>query len=91
MSSASLKGFEYYVIFVDDFSREIWIYFLKSKELKEVLKRFQEFKALVENQIGKRIRVLRFDNGGEYTSKAFNEFCTQEGIKRRSTISYNPQ
>ena len=64
MSFVSLKGFEYYVIFVDDLSRKTWIYFPESKELKEVLKWFQEFKALVENQTGKKIWVLRSNNGG---------------------------
>ena len=53
--------------FIDDYSRKTWIYFLKTKEFDEVLDRFKEFKALVENQTGKRIRVLRSNNGGEYT------------------------
>jgi len=69
MTSASLKGFEYYVIYVDDFSRKTKIYFLNRKELKDVLKWFQEFKSLVENQTRKKIQVSRFDNDGEYTSK----------------------
>jgi transposase InsO family protein len=38
--------------------------------------------ALVENQIGNQIRVLRTNNGSEYTSKEFMEFCAGEGIKR---------
>ena len=46
MSVVSLRGFEYYVTFIDDHSRKIWIYFLKSKKSEEVLQRFQEFKAL---------------------------------------------
>ena len=91
MSSVSLTGYEYYVIFIDDYSRKTWIYFLRSKKSEEVLKRFQEFKALVENQTGRRIRVLRSDNGGEYTSKEFDEFCIQEGIKRQLTVPYTPQ
>ena len=49
MSSASLTGFEYYITFIDDYSRKTWIYFLISKRSEEVLLRFQEFKALVEN------------------------------------------
>ena len=53
--------------------------------------RFQEFKALVENQAGKKIKVLRLDNGGEYTSHAFDEFCRQEGIRRQLTVPYTPQ
>ena len=75
MSSASLTGYEYYITFIDDFSMKTWIYFLRSKNLKEVLLWFQEFKALLENQTGKKIKVLRSDNGGEYTSHAFDEFC----------------
>jgi hypothetical protein len=45
----SLSGCEYYLTFIDDYSRKTWIYFLKTKS--EVFKRFQEFKALVENQL----------------------------------------
>jgi transposase InsO family protein len=56
-----------------------------------VFSRFQEFKALVENQIGKKIRVLRSDNGGEYTSKEFMDFCAGEGIRRELVVPYNPQ
>jgi hypothetical protein len=48
MSSASLTGCVYYVIFIDDFSRKSWIFFMKTKG--QVFNRFQEFKALVENQ-----------------------------------------
>jgi hypothetical protein len=57
----------------------------------QVFSRFQEFKALVENQTGKKIRVSRSDNGGEYTSKKFMEFYAREGIRRELTVPYNPQ
>ena len=58
MSVVSLRGFEYYVTFIDDHSRKTWIYFLKRKKYEEVLQRFQEIKALVENQTGRKIRIL---------------------------------
>jgi transposase InsO family protein len=45
----------------------------------------------VENQSGRRIRVLRVDNGGEYTSNEFVEYCVAEGIKKELTVPYNPQ
>jgi transposase InsO family protein len=45
----------------------------------------------VENQTGKKIKVLRSDNGGEYTSTKFAYFCTQQGIRRQLTVPYNPQ
>jgi transposase InsO family protein len=57
----------------------------------QVFSWFQEFKALVENQIGKKIRVPRSDNGGEYTSKEFMDFCAGEGIRRELIVPYNPQ
>jgi transposase InsO family protein len=34
---------------------------------------------------------LRSDNGGKYTSKAFKDFCAGAGIKRESTITYDPR
>ena len=89
MPTKSLRGYEYYVTFIDDFSRKTWIYFLKTKD--EVFSLFQEFKALVENSTGRKIKVLRSDNGGEYKGNVFQEFYTREGIKREWTIPYNPQ
>ena len=80
MSTVLLSGHEYYVSFINDYSRKTWIYFLKAKG--EVFDRFQEFKALVKNQTGKKIKVLRFNNGGEYTVYEFEDFCTQHGIHR---------
>jgi hypothetical protein len=89
MSSASLIGSLYHVVFIDDFSRKSWIFFMKTKG--HVFSQFQEFKALVENHPRKKIRVLRSDNGGEYTSKEFMDFCAGEGIRRELTVPYNPQ
>ena len=66
MTIASLGGYHYYVTFIDDYSQKTWIYFLKNKESEEVLSKFKEFKAQVENFLGKRIKILRLDNG--YTS-----------------------
>ena len=70
----------YYVRFIDDFSRNTWLYFLKNKS--KVFNKFKEFKALVENQIGKKIKVLIIDNGGEFYEKEFDQFCKQCGITR---------
>jgi hypothetical protein len=60
----SLGKYVYYVSFIDDFSRNRWIYFLRNKY--KVFDKFKEFKALVENQTEKKIKVLRTDNGGEF-------------------------
>jgi transposase InsO family protein len=85
----SLGNFFYYVIFIDDYSRKTWIYFLKAKD--EVFNNFQELKALVENISGRKIKILRLDNGGEYTSNEFKDFCRETGIKRELKTPYNPQ
>jgi len=78
MSAPSLGNFVYYISFINDFSRNTWIYFLKKKS--EVFERFKEFKALVENQTEKKIKVSRIDNGGEFCKKEFEEFCKKCGI-----------
>ena len=74
----SLGKSVYYVSFIDDFSRNIWIYFLGNKY--EFFERFKEFKALVENQIEKIIKVLRIDNGGEFCGNEFEELCKKCSI-----------
>ena len=68
----------------DDFSHKIWIYFLKKKD--EVFKWLCFFKALVENQIGKKIKILRT----EYASNEFKDYCKEASIKRETTTAYIP-
>ena len=46
---------------------------------------------MVEKQTGKRIRILRTDNGGKFESHSFDDFCKEEGIKKQLTIPYNHQ
>jgi hypothetical protein len=53
----------YCVSFIDYFSRNTWIYFLRKES--EVFDKFKEFKALVENQVDKKIKVFRTENGVE--------------------------
>ena len=86
-----MGGSLYYISFVDDFSRCTWIYFLKCKELEKIRKKFKEFKALTENSSGKKVKTLRIDNGKEFTSEIFKEFCINVGIKREFIVPYNPQ
>jgi hypothetical protein len=59
----------YYVSFIYDFLRNTWIYFLRKKY--EFFDSFKEFKALVENQTDKIIKLLRTDNGGEFYRNEF--------------------
>jgi hypothetical protein len=84
-----LGGSSYYVIFIDDYSRKTWLYLLKTKD--EVFNKFQEFKEEIENLTNKKIKTLRTDNGGEYTSKEFIAFFKSTGIRRELTVPHNPQ
>jgi transposase InsO family protein len=89
MPSSSIRGYVYYVSFIDDYSHKTWLYLLKSKD--EVFNKFKEFKALIENIYERKVKILRSDNGGEYTSKVFLNFYKYVGIKRKITTPYNPQ
>lgn len=66
-----------------------WIYFLKHKS--ESFECFKKFKALVEKQSDKDLKVLRTDHGGEFTSTEFQVFCDEHGIKRQLTAPYTPE
>ena len=89
MRKKSPRGEEYYILFIDDFSRMCWIGLLKHKD--EAFEKFQIFKALVENELDLKIKCLRSDRGGEYTSNEFIEFCEQHGIKRQFSVAGTPQ
>jgi len=82
-------GARYFVTFMDDHSRKIWVYFMREKS--EVFSKFKEWKAEVENQTGRKIKYLRSDNGGEYRDGRFLEFCKKEGIIRHFTVKKTPQ
>ena len=84
----SLSGAHYFISFVDDFSRKVWIYFLKQKS--EAFDKFREWKLLVENQTGKRIKHLRTDNGLEYCNSVFSQCCIKFGIERHLTCRETP-
>jgi len=77
-SVASTAKHRYYVIFLDDFSHKCWIFFMQKKS--ETYSKFCEFKALVEKELGKKVKDLRSDNGGEYISDEFKDFYEAKGI-----------
>jgi hypothetical protein len=64
---------------------------IKDLDIFEVFNKIKEFKALIKNLSERKIKILRSNNGGEYTSKEFVSFCRDVGIKRELTTPYNPQ
>ncbi|KAK2984034.1 hypothetical protein RJ640_001195 [Escallonia rubra] len=71
-NQASLGKNKYFLLFIDDYSRKTWVYFLKQKS--EVFSTFKWFKALVKKQSGYQIKAMRSDRGGEFISKEFKAF-----------------
>ena len=84
----SLGGHKFFVTFIDDFSRKMWVFFISHKG--QVLSKFQQLVQLVETSTGKKVQALRTDNGGEFTSTAFSDFCTSKGISRELPPPYTP-
>ena len=82
----SASGFRYFIVYIDDFSRSVWVYFLRSKTAVEVVSVFQELLASLEKKYPQWPMVrFRCDNGrGEYDNSLFR------GILRVSGISFEP-
>lgn len=89
MPCMSMSGLKYFLTFIDDFSRKTFVYFLKQKS--EVFEKFKEWKALVENQTNKKLKVIRSDNGGEFVNLSFQNFMKQNGIRHETTVPHSPQ
>ncbi|RVW20652.1 Retrovirus-related Pol polyprotein from transposon TNT 1-94 [Vitis vinifera] len=86
---ASLGGSRYYITFIDDSSRKVWVYFLKNKS--DVFVTFKKWKAMVETETGLKVKCLRSDNGGEYIDGGFSKYCAAQGIRMEKTIPGTPQ
>ena len=85
----SLLGFNYYIIFVDDYSRFTWLFLLKHKI--EVLSVFKHFKSMVETQFNSKLKILRTNNGFEYINNDFKSFCPTSGILHQSSCPHTPE
>ncbi|GKB34440.1 retrotransposon protein, putative, ty1-copia subclass [Tanacetum coccineum] len=85
----SRQGASYFINFTDDYSRYGYVYLLKHKH--EFFETFKVFKNEVENQIGKTIKAIRSDRGGEYISQEFKDYLKANGIVQQLTPPYTPQ
>jgi hypothetical protein len=82
-------GAQYFMSFIDDYSKKAWVYFLKNKS--ETFAKFKIWKAEVENQTGRKMKYLRTDNGTEYRDGDFLKFYEKHDIKRYFTVRKTPQ
>ncbi|KAK9074195.1 hypothetical protein SSX86_006792 [Deinandra increscens subsp. villosa] len=86
---SSTEGFKYFLTIVDDYSRAVWIYLLKGKE--EVFENIETFVYFLENQFKKSVKILRSDNGTEFTNNNMKVFCKKMGINHQTSCAYTPQ
>lgn len=85
----SQGGSKYFVSFIDDYSRYTVVFPIKSNN--EVLLKFEEYRRMSENALGKKIQKIRTGNGAEYIGKDFEEYLTNHSIKRQCMVSGVPQ
>ncbi|GJX88139.1 retrotransposon protein, putative, ty1-copia subclass [Tanacetum coccineum] len=82
-------GASYFITFTDNFSRYGYVYLMKHKH--EVFETFKIFQNEIENQLGKKIKAIRSDQGGEYLSHKFVNHMKSCGIVSQLTPPYTPQ
>ena len=89
ITPATNGGRRYFLLLMDDYSRYMWLQLLTSKD--EAAAVIKKFKICAEAESGKKLRVLRTDHGGEFTSVEFTTYCADRGVVRHHTMPYSPQ
>ena len=89
MNIQARGGYEYFVTFIDDYSRYGYVYLLHRKS--ECFEKFKEYKAKTEKRHNKSIKSLRSDRGGEYLLGEFREYLSENGIESQLTAPGTPQ
>src|SRR3954467_7112884 len=84
----SIQGNSYYISFTDAKSCRSQIYFMKNKS--QALQKFKYYKSFMETQKNKKLKILRTDNGGEYVSEDFKNYCKESGIRLQYTAPDSP-
>ena len=89
ITPATPSGKKYFLLIVDDYSRYMWLVLLRSKD--EALEAFRKVKIAAEVESEEKLKALRTDRGGEFTSNEFKAYCEKHGIKRYLMAPYTPQ
>ncbi|GJV03261.1 putative ribonuclease H-like domain-containing protein [Tanacetum coccineum] len=81
---------KYYCLAItDDYSRFRWVFFLETKD--ETYPILKDYISLVENQLNKKVKAIRCDNGTEFKNAKLIELCGEKGIKRDYSNARTPQ
>ena len=88
-NTMSKGGKQFYITFINDYSRYTRVYLLRNKDEARYV--FIKYKNEVENQLSKKIKKLRTNKGGEYESNPFNSFCEDYRIINKTSPPYSPK
>ena len=77
------------LMIIDDFSRKLWVSFLKQKI--DVFSTLKDWKTMIEKQTGRKVKYLHTNNGLEFCSNDFNTLFKKEGIVRHRIVHRTPQ
>ena len=89
MTIQAIGGFEYFITFIDDYSRYGYIYLMRRKS--EAFEKFKEFRVEMEKRLNKCLKTLRFDRGGEYLLGEFRDYLSELGITSKLSAPSVPQ
>ena len=85
----SFSRFKYYYVLIDEATNKLWLRFLHKKS--DAFMEFKGWKVEVESQSSYKVKCLRTDNGGEFTSNAFEEYLKRHGIRHEVTNPDTPE
>ncbi|XP_071687288.1 uncharacterized protein [Rutidosis leptorrhynchoides] len=85
----SREGFKYFLTIIDDYSRAVWTYLIKSKD--EVFSHIKSFVFFLETQFESKVKIIRPDNGTEFVNNQMDDFIKDKGILHQTSCVYTPQ
>lgn len=89
LPSKSYNNSRYFMLFIDEHSHYGVPYFLKSKS--QAFSAFKHYVAYAEHETARKLKVIRSENGGEYTSQEWDNYCLQSGIVHSMGPPHSPQ
>ncbi|TYK23426.1 gag/pol protein [Cucumis melo var. makuwa] len=89
MNVKAWRGYDYFISFIDDYSRYGHVYLIQNKS--DFFEKFKEYKAEVENESSKTIKTLRSDRAAEYMDLRFQDYLIEHGIQSQLSAPSMPQ
>jgi transposase InsO family protein len=89
ISPATPRGNRYFLLLVDDLSRYMWVAAIPSKD--HAMAVIKDIQAWAEGESGLKLKALRTDHRGEFTTMEFADYCAADDMHRQHTVPYCPQ